>query len=155
MSDAWRGVIFDYRDCFTKRCALLPLKKRDVHRLVAGCSSSEYFVGNEELTRMAPVALRRYKFSHIWTNHQGPPKVVISSLADNFTSTWWRGEYTDPNRCFPKGTCPPVANVSAMACIFVVGPQVFLQKTNLSSHIFKKATCSLGKIVPVLLCSRT
>lgn len=59
----------------------------EVHRLVVGSSSSDWFEGNEESARMTPVALWSYRFNHIWINHQGRPKVEIGSLADSFIAT--------------------------------------------------------------------
>jgi hypothetical protein len=48
---------------------------------------------------------------------------------------------------------PPDANLVAIDCILVVGPQVEQQKMNFSNHIFKKVVCSLWSTAPILACS--
>src|SRR5688572_17232380 len=59
--------------------------------------------------------------------------------------------YTAPSRCFPRGIWSPLDSASAKDWVLVVGPAALPQKKSFSSHIIRKAVCSLFSTVPVFL----
>ena len=56
---------------------------------------------------------------------------------------------------FAKGTRFPLARVSAIFRVLLVGPTVLPQKMNFSNHMLRKAVCSLIDIEPIFIFSVT
>ena len=56
---------------------------------------------------------------------------------------------------FAKGTRFPLARVSAIFIVLLVGPTVLPQKMNFSNHMLRKAVCSLTDIELVFMFSVT
>ena len=55
----------------------------------------------------------------------------------------------------PRGTGFPLAKVSAIFRVLLVGPAVLPQKMNFSNHMLRKAVCSLTDTEPVFMISVT
>ena len=55
----------------------------------------------------------------------------------------------------PRGTGFPLARVSAIFRVLLVGPTVLPQKMNFSKHMLRKAVCSLTDTEPVFMFSVT
>src|SRR6185503_11712347 len=56
-----------------------------------------------------------------------------------------------PRRCLPRGIGLPVARFSASLRLLLVGLTALPQKMNFSSHMLRKAVCSLTDTDPVFI----